>query len=69
MKIIGPTYLTPIASTQIKTTSLIGWTCLGVGLIIFTTFGALYLFQRAERKRRQNQNEGVLIDVTASFSD
>ena len=72
LKTIGPTYLAPIASTQIKTTALIGWTCFGVGLIGFTTFGALYLFQRAERKRwqnQQNQNEEVLIDITASFSD
>ena len=72
LKTIGPTYLAPIASTQIKTTALIGWTCFSVGLIGFTTFGALYLFQRAERKRwqnQQNQNEEVLIDVTASFSD
>ena len=69
LKTIGPTYLAPIASTQIKTTALIGWTCFGVGLIGFTTFGALYLFQRAERKRWQNQNEGVIIDVTPSLSD
>ena len=68
-KIVRPTYLVPIASTQIKTTALIGWTCFGVGLIGFITFGALYLFQRAERKRWQNQNEGIIIDVTASLSD
>jgi hypothetical protein len=46
--------MAPIASTQLNTTALIGWTCLGVGLIGFTMFGALYLFQRAERKRYQN---------------
>lgn len=69
LKNIGPTYLAPIASTQIKTTALICWTCFGVGLIGFITFGALYLFQRAEHKRWQNQNEGVIIDVTASLSD
>jgi hypothetical protein len=71
IKTVAPTYLAPIASTQIKTTSLIGWTFFGVGLISFTTFGALYLFQREKRKRcqNQNQNEEVLIDVTASFSD
>ena len=72
LKTIGPSYLAPIASTQIKTTSLTGWTCFGVGLIGFTIFGALYLFQRAKRKRwqnQQNQNEEVIIDVTASFSD
>ena len=68
-KIVRPTYLVPIASTQIKTTALIGWTCFGVGLIGFTTLGALYLFQRAERKRWQNQYDGVIIDVTASLSE
>ncbi len=72
LKTINPTYLAPIASTQIKTTALIGWTCLGVGLIGFTTFGALYLFQRAERKRwenQQNQNDEVIIDVIDSLSE
>jgi hypothetical protein len=69
IKTVGPTYLAPIASNQINTTALIGWTCFGVVLIGFTTLGALYLFQRAERKRWQNQNDGVIIDVTASLSD
>ena len=64
LKTIGPTYLAPIASTQINTTALIGWTCFGVGIVSFTILGALYLFQRAERKRWQNQN-----NVTASLSD
>lgn len=71
IKIVAPTYLAPIASvsTQINTTALIGWTCFGLGLIGFTTLGALYLFQLAERKRWQNQNHEVIIDVTASLSD
>ena len=69
LKAIGLTYLAPIASTQINTTALIGWTCFGVGIVSFTILGALYLFQRAERKRWQNQNEEVLINVTASLSD
>jgi hypothetical protein len=47
----SPTYMAPIA---LNTTSLIGWTCLGIGLIGVTICGALYLFQRAERKRYQN---------------
>jgi len=69
IKTIAPTYLVPICSTQINTTALIGWTFFGVGLIGFTTLGALYLFQRAERKRSQNQNTKIVIDVTASPSD
>ena len=71
IKTIAPTYLVPIASasTKVNTTALIGWTCFGVGLIGFITFGALYLFQRAEHKRCQNQNEGVIIDVTTSISN
>ena len=71
IKTVAPTYLAPIASasTKVNTTALISWTCFGVGLIGFITFGALYLFQRAEHKRWQNQNEGVIIDVTASLSD
>ena len=72
IKTVAPTYLAPIASTQINTTALIGWTCFGVGLIGFTTLGALYLFQRAERRRWQNQqhqNDEVIIDVVASLSD
>ena len=44
-KIVRLTYLVPIASTEIKTNALIGWTCFGVGLIGFTILGALYLFQ------------------------
>ena len=62
-------YLAPIASTQINTTALIGWTVFGVGLIGFTTLGVLYLFQRADRKRYQNKNDKVLIDITASLND
>ena len=66
IKTVAPTYLAPMASSQINTTALIGWTCLGVGLISFTILGSLYLFQRAERKRCQNQNDEVLIDVSLS---
>ena len=47
IKAVAPTYLAPMASSQINTTALIGWTCLGVGLIGFTILGSLYLFQRA----------------------
>ena len=54
---IAPTYLAPIASTQINANALIGWTFFGVGLIGFTTLVTLYLFQRAECKRCQNQND------------
>jgi hypothetical protein len=53
IKMIAPTYLAPIVSTQVSTTAFIG----------FTTLGVLYLFQRAERKRWQNQNEAAVIDV------
>lgn len=71
IKTVAPTYLAPMASasTKVNTTALIGWTCLGVGLISFTILGSLYLFQRAERKRCQNQNDEVLIDVIASLSE
>ena len=69
IKTVAPTYLVPIASTQTNTTALIGWTCFGVGLIGFTALGALYLFQCAERKRWQNKNDGVIIDVSASLSE
>jgi hypothetical protein len=47
IKTVASTYLVPIASTQINTTALIGWTCFGVGIISFTILGSLYLFQRA----------------------
>ena len=52
IKTVAPTYLAPIVSvsTKVNTTPLIGWTCLGFGLISFTILGSLYLFQRAERK-------------------
>jgi hypothetical protein len=66
IKTVAP--LAPMAS-KVNTTALIGWTCLGVGLISFTILGSLYLFQRAERKRWQNQNDEVLIDVIASLSE
>lgn len=67
--IIVPNYLAPIASisTQITSTALVGWTCFGLVTIGFTTLGALYLFQLAERKRWQNHE--VIIDVTVSLSD
>jgi hypothetical protein len=54
MKIIAPTYLTPIVSTQVNTTAFIGFTTLGFGLIVFTSLGLLYLFERTERKRWKN---------------
>lgn len=63
IKIIAPTYLAPIVSTQVNTTAFIGFMTLGVGLIGFTSLGLLYLFQRLERKRWQNQNEAVVIDM------
>ena len=71
IKTVAPAYLAPMASasTKVNTTALIGWTCLGVGLIGFTILGSLYLFQRAERKRWQNQNDEVIIDVIASVSE
>jgi hypothetical protein len=69
IKTIPPTCLIPIASTQINTTALIGWTCFGVTIISFIILGSLNLFQRSERKRWQNQNDEVLIDVIASLSD
>jgi len=71
VKRIRPSYVAPIASTQISinTTALIGWTCLGVGIISFTILGVLYLSRRAERNRWQNKNDEVLIDVTASLRD
>ena len=61
--------VTKLPSMLFEPTALLGWTCFGVGLIGFTTLGALYLFQRAERKRWQNQYDGVRIDVTASLSE
>ena len=64
---IAPTSMVPIASTQLNTTALIGWTCLGVGLISFTVLGALSLFHLAERKRYQNG--AILIGVTDCLSD
>jgi len=71
IKTVAPNYLAPMAaaSTTVNTTAVIGWTCFGVGRIGFTILDSLYLFQRAERKRWQNQNDEVLIDVTASLSE
>ena len=68
---MAPTYLAPIASTQIKTTTLIGWSLFGIGVTGVTILGALYLFQRAERNRykNKNQNDKILIDITAFLSD
>lgn len=40
-----------------------------MGLISFTILGSLYLFQRAERKRWQTQNNEVVIDVISSLSE
>ena len=61
IKTVAPNYLAPMAaaSTRVNTTAVIGWTSLG----------AFYLFQRAERKCWQNQNNKIVIDVTASPSD
>jgi hypothetical protein len=59
IKTIPPTCLIPIASTQISTTSLIGWTFFGSGLVIFVTLSALHVFQRAQIKRYKNKNDEV----------
>ena len=66
IKTVAPTYLALMisASTIINNTALIHWTCLSVGLISFTILSSLYLFQRAERKRWQNQNDEVIIDAS-----
>ena len=57
-------YAAPITSIPLNVTAVIGWTALGVGVVCFTTLGTLYLFQRAERKRYQNQN-----DISVSVRD
>ena len=71
MKTVVPNYLAPMASTAttLNTVALIGWTFFGFKLISFTVFGSLYLFQRAERKRWQNQNDKILINGTTSISE
>lgn len=71
IKTVASNYLAPMAaaSTTVNAPAVIGWTCLGAGLIGFTILGSLYLFQRAERKRWQNQNDEVIIDVTASICE
>ncbi len=61
-KNILPSYLVPVVSTQINTVVLISWTFLGVGLLGFTTLEILHLFQRAEVKRYEHQNNKVLIN-------
>ena len=45
-KTIIPIYLAPMASasTKVNITALIGWRCLGFGLISFTILDLLYLF-------------------------
>lgn len=61
----SPTYMAPIASTKLNTTTLIcliGWTSFGIGVISFTILAALYLFQRAEKKRYRYQNDEILIN-------
>ena len=70
IKTVAPSYLAPMvaASTTVNTTAVVGW-FLGVGLVGLTTLGALCLFQYAERRRWQNQNDEVVIDVTASLSE
>ena len=62
---VPPVPVALIASTQLNTTALIGWTFFSFGIISFTILGGLYLFQRLERKRYQNQNDGIIINVTA----
>lgn len=49
--------------------AIVGWSCFRVGIIGLTIFGLLYLFQGAERKRWQNQNDEVLIDEIVSLSE
>lgn len=41
IKIVAPTYLASIASTQINTTALISGKCFGVGIISFTILGSI----------------------------
>ena len=69
--VVAPAYIAPVAATQINTTAFLSRTLFGVGLIGFTTLtlGALYLFQRAERKRYQNKNYKVVIDGTNFLID
>ncbi len=64
-KYIAP--ITPTASSQlnIKTISLIGITVCGVGVIIFTSLGALYLFQRSERERN-SRIQNIILDTAVN---
>lgn len=44
LKTIRPGYLVPIASTQISTAALVGWTTFGVGIIGLTALSSLCYF-------------------------
>lgn len=51
------------SNTTISATTFIGWTVLGASIVGFLTLGALYLFQRTQRKRWQKKTNEVIIDV------
>lgn len=66
-------YIAPItASSQLTLNTigpikLIGFTICGVGVIIFTSLGTLYLFQRSERERN-SRIQNIILD-TAVIDD
>jgi len=57
IKTVAPTYLAPMASasTKVNAIGLIGWTCLGVGLISFAILGSLYLFKNVKHKHIERE--------------
>ena len=70
IKTMAPTYLAPIASTQINTTALIGWTVLGLTFVGGSVFIALYFFQNSQRNKYYaslNQNETISDVTTEDF--
>jgi len=56
--------ITVSSQLNINTIRLIGLTVCGVGVTIFTTLGALYLFQRSERERNSTI-QNIIIDTAS----
>jgi hypothetical protein len=74
-KVVKPTlkpttYAGPLAflaSTKVSIPSLIGWSCLGVGITVATIYGTLLIIRDAKKKHYEiicKPNERI-IDVTA----
>ena len=64
-----PTVFSVTSSSYLNVLPILGWSIFGLTVTVGSVVFALHIFQRGERNRWHSQNDGVIIDVSTSFSE